>query len=109
MHGSNILKVNRIAGVKDVDTILEIAQARFIQRALINTEGAFDLWQQDMRPASTSDSWLVDIRPGKTNLEGSGRHCQGFDAPTLRQAERSCKDGYASVASFFFFFFFIIT
>ena len=48
-------KVNRIAGVEEVDTIMRASQARFIARSMADPSGVGDMWPKLARPENDED------------------------------------------------------
>ena len=44
------MKVEKIAGVEAVDTIMEAAQARFFARAVADPSAVGDLWSASLNP-----------------------------------------------------------
>ena len=58
-YGSSGEKVERIAGVESVDTILDGAQTRFFARAVADPSAIGDLWPASLNPDNT-DNELIE-------------------------------------------------
>ena len=55
VQGSSMEKVNRIAGVEEVDTIMRASQVRFIARSMADPSGVGDMWPKSARPENGED------------------------------------------------------
>ena len=88
-YGSSGEKVERIAGVEPVDTILDGAQTRFFARAVADPAAIGDLW-----PASLKlDNEEVDDNDDLTKEEGWDWRDHG-----TYWVQNNKTDGYTSVA-----------
>jgi len=85
-YGSSGEKVERIAGVEAVDTILDGAQTRFFARAVADPTAIGDLWPASLKP-DNADNELV---------EEEGRDWGDHGAYWVQNNKT---DGYTSVAS----------
>ena len=79
-------KIERIAGVEPVNTILDAAQTRFFARAVADPEAIGDLWPSSVKPDNDSDEWVEE--DGRDWRDHSGYWVQ-----------HNTTDGYTSVAS----------
>ena len=79
-------KVERIAGVEPVDTILDGAQTRFFARAVADPAAIGDLWSATLKPDNQDDELT----------EEEGRDWRDHRAYWVQNYKT---DGYTSVAS----------
>ena len=59
-YGSSGEKIERIAGVEPVNTILDATQTRFFARAVADPEAIGDLWPSSVKPDNDSDEWVEE-------------------------------------------------
>src|SRR6266576_305442 len=78
--GANISKVNAIAGVEDVDTILDSTQARYMARCMSD-------------PTTTKDLWIAAQR------ENKGRSWDPLAPPWTPKKGQKRKEGYHTIAT----------
>ena len=48
VQGSSIEKINKIAGVEEVDTIIRASQARFVARSMADPSRVWDIWPKSV-------------------------------------------------------------
>ena len=48
VQGSSIEKINKIAGVEEVDTIIRASQARFVVRSMADPSRVWDIWPKSV-------------------------------------------------------------
>ena len=85
VQGSSIEKVNRIAGVEEVDTIMRASQVRFIARSMADPSGVGDMWPKSARLGNEEDG-------------EEGRDWRNKNIRWMPE-EHKGRDGYTSIAS----------
>lgn len=62
MSGSNKQKVNKIAAVEDVETIVNAGQARYMERCMADPSTTEDMWAEEV-PNNTGRPWNDHQKP----------------------------------------------
>ena len=78
-------KVNRIAGVEEVDTIMRASQVRFVARSMADPSRVRDIWPKSVRPENDEDG-------------EEGRDWRDKNVRWMPE-EHKGRDGYTSTAS----------
>lgn len=63
-YGSSGIKVERIAGVEPVNTIMEAVQTRFFARVVVDPLAIGDLWPVPLNPANREEDWVEELEEG---------------------------------------------
>ena len=85
-YGSSGEKVEKITGVKPVDTILDAAQTRFFARAVADPSAIVDLWPASLKLDNNDTEWV----------EEEGRAWRDQRAYWVQNNKT---DGYTSIAT----------
>ena len=70
--GASKEKVNAIAGIEDVETILDAGQQRYIARCIVDLSTMEDIWEEATKSKS-GKSWMGKEKDTWTNLKGRKR------------------------------------
>ena len=85
VQGSSIEKVNRIAGVEEVDTIMRASQVRFVARSMADPLGVGNMWPKLAWPENREDG-------------EEGRDWRDKNIQWMPEEHKGC-EGYTSIAS----------